>query len=128
MKIRTNLILGEGSEANMLDLARSLTWRLAGQHNRVEDMFSGTYTVPFSPHLRAGTRIRLRAPIGDRTRVMEGYVTSRTHTWSRERGGQTSVSVTRMLPAEVYEDPAWFAVGLSEVQVNAKEYLPTARN
>lgn len=124
LKISTNLMLDATTEEDFTETVRRLTWRLAGQHNRLDEMESGVLRVPLAPHVWPGDRVRFRAPLGDLTVVYEGYVTSRTHDWSREAGGTTSMNVERALPAAIYRDPSWFVRGLT--QVTLPEMRPIA--
>lgn len=123
-KMRTLLVLGREDEGSIIDLTNRITWRIAGQYNRLDEMYSGQYQVPFSPQIQPGERVRVRVPFGDRTRVIEGYVTQRTHQWSVEGGGSTTVSLDRVLTAETYDDPAWFVQGLAQVDFDADKAIP----
>ncbi len=126
-KTSTNLLIDDTHRADFVDLARQFSWRLAGQWNRMDEMGSTTLTLPLAPHIQVGDRVRFRAPLGDETQVVEGYVQGRTHSWNSEQGGTTSVSVTRALPVGAYRDPSWFAKGLSAVEVNIRATAPQHR-
>lgn len=119
IKFRTKLILKDGDQQGFMTMAKRLTWRIAGQMNRMDKMRNGQITVPFSPAVQCGDRVRFRFRNSDMTAasVFEGYVTARSHTWS-PNGGQTSITLERVLPASTYQDPAWFVAGLSSLVVN----------
>jgi hypothetical protein len=126
-RVRTQLILNNhGDKRNMIQLAQDLTWRYAGQNNRMDEMYTGTFTLPFSPQVEAGDRIRLHVPHGDGTSLMEGYVVAGGSNWSPTNGGQTTVQVERLLPVAAYEDPAWFVRGLEIVKIGVQEHMPSA--
>lgn len=127
MKIATNLVFDEKNRRNVVENAIALTWRLAGQWNRMDEMLAGNLTIPLSPQIWPGDRVRFLAPSGDRTSVMEGYVVGRTHSWSREGGGSTTLQLDRVLPQKLYGDPLFFARGLRTVQVNISATAPKAR-
>lgn len=114
VKVGTNLILNEGSEADMLGLARELTWRMAAQMNRTDEMANGSITVPLAPAVQPGDRAKFRLIHADGTDagVFQGYVTGRTHTYQQGGGGTTSLSLERVLPDATYRDPSWFVAGL----------------
>lgn len=123
LRVNTPMLRDEASDDTVLDTARALTWRLAGQYNRLEDYASGSVMVPFNPKLLPGDRIRFRAPHGDGTRILEAYVQARTHSLTREEGGATTVQYERGLPAELYGDPAWFVEGLEQVDLSGEELV-----
>jgi hypothetical protein len=106
-----------------------LTWRLAAQWNRNDEYYDASLEVPFAPEVQPGHRVRFRGPLGDETKQgqYEGYVTSRTHTWTPENGGRTSVQLSRVLLASTYADPAWFVKNLAPVQVRADETAPSSQ-
>jgi hypothetical protein len=126
-RVRTQLILGQGDKRNIVELAQDLTWRYAGQNNRLDEMRSGSFTLPFSPQIQAGDRIRLQVPHGDSTSLMEGYVVAGGSSWSPTNGGQTTVQVERLLPIAAYEDPAWFVKGLQLAKVGSQGNVPSAK-
>lgn len=126
-RVRTNLIVDEGQQSNVLDFARALTWRHAGQHNRRDEMRSGSFVLPLAPNITPGDRIRLRVPYGDTTQRVEGYVVARSHRWAPTGGGTTTVQVERLLPVSVYDDPSWFVKGLELVKVGSAGNVPSAK-
>lgn len=126
-RVRTNLVIGEGTKENMIEFTRRLTWRYAGQHNRRDEMRNGAFSVVLSPQVQPGHRVRLRVPYGDEARLMDGYVTARTHSWSASGGGTTSLTLDRLLPSEVYKDPSWFVQGLELVKVGSDGKVPSNR-
>jgi hypothetical protein len=129
LKTRTHLALGKGKYENFITLAKALTWRLAGQWNRNDEYYDASLEVPFAPEVQPGHRVRFRGPLGDETKQgqYEGYVTSRTHTWTPENGGRTSVQLSRVLLVSNYADPAWFVKNLAPVQVRADETAPSSQ-
>ncbi|ABW35076.1 Phage late control protein D (plasmid) [Deinococcus geothermalis DSM 11300] len=120
VKFGTNLVLNVGSEDTMLDLARDLTWRMAAQMNRTDEMAQGSITVPLAPEIQPGDRVRFRLVHTDSTDggVFQGYVTGRTHSYQKGQGGTTALQLERVLPDSVYRDPAWFVQGLARVDLD----------
>ncbi|PIG96869.1 late control protein [Deinococcus sp. UR1] len=120
VKFKTSLVLNEGDESTMIDLARELTWRVAGQMNRMEQYSAGSITVPFAPEIQPGDRVRFRLVNTDESAsgIFHGYVVSRAHQYQTGGGSTTSLSLERVLPEATYQTPAWFVEGLEPVQVN----------
>lgn len=119
-KFRTNLVMNQGSQSNMLELARELTWRVASQMNRMDEMQQGSITVPLAPKVQAGDRVRFRLVLADGTPrgIYQGYVTGRTHQYATGQGGMTSINLERVLPDSVYQNPQWFVEGLERASLN----------
>lgn len=120
VKVRTNLVLNDGAEADMLDLARELTWRMAAQMNRMQDYSQGSVQIPLAPEIQNGDRVRFRLvntndlPDG----IYQGYVTNVGHQYVKGNGGTTHLSLERVLPEATYQTPAWFVDGLEAADVN----------
>lgn len=118
----------EGVElTDVQEFARLLTWRVAGQYNRLDQTYNVSLQVPFNPEIQIGERARFRAPDGDRTVIMEGYIAGRTHKWSAGSGGSTQITLERCLPYQTFDDPAWFVEGLYPFQLDPKRAAPNAR-
>lgn len=118
VKFGTNLVLNAGAEGTMLDLARELTWRMAGQMNRTDSMAQGSVTVPLAPEIQPGDRVRFRLIHADGVDagIFQGYVTGRVHTYHKGQGGTTVLNLERVLPESVYQTPGWFVEGLEAVE------------
>ncbi|MCD0168081.1 late control protein [Deinococcus sp. 23YEL01] len=119
-KFKTSLVLNDGDEGSMIDLARDLTWRMAGQMNRMDQYSQGSITVPLAPEVQAGDRVRFRLVNTDESSqgIFQGYVTSRAHQWQLGGGATTSLSLERVLPESTYQTPEWFVEGLELAEVN----------
>ena len=129
LKTRTHLVLGEGAEEDMLTLARSLTWRIAGQYNHLEDYLTGQFILPFDPTLQVGDRVRFRDPDGDQTKqaLMEAHVVAFSRQWDPENGGTSTVQVERVAPVSHYADASNFIRGLAPVKVAAQDTAPSTK-
>lgn len=101
----------------LLDIARELSWRAAGQNNKLDTYRSGSYTLPFLPTLQPGQRILANAPLGDTTMLLEAYIDSVTDLVQLEGGSSSTVSYTRGLSPDLYASPGYFVDGLSEVEI-----------
>lgn len=122
MRVSTAMLFDvERSDETILDTTRRLTWRLAGQWNRLEDYRIGGTTIPFAPSIQPGERILIRVPYGDNTRKLEAHIDGRSHSVERERGGTTSIDYSRGLFDNLYQDPAYFADGLEEWTIDADD-------
>ncbi|RTG97851.1 hypothetical protein CSW25_04940 [Thermus scotoductus] len=91
-----------------------LNWRIAGQHNRMDEYAGAELTVRLSPHIRPGERVRVENRLGDRTSVFLYYVEEVRHTWTPTGPWTTTLRVSRGLPEAVYRDAGWFVEGLRE--------------
>ncbi len=128
MNIRTHLVLNDGLDrSTVADFMFALTYRLAGQWNRLHEMMSGTLQAPFYPWIRPGERVRAPS-LWDAEELAEYHVRGRQLTWQPERGGSMSLAVERGLPVGVYRDADWFVQGLEPVRVGSDIYArPFAR-
>lgn len=122
VKFKTQLIQNLGSEQNLIDVAKELTWRVAVQLNRQDEMLSGSTKLPLSPQVTKGTRLRFRIlnTDGKDSGLYQGYITAVMHNWELGKGGSTSVELERVLPERTYKNPAWFAEGLQNVDLEAQ--------
>lgn len=127
-KLRTHLVLGSATESNAIELAKELTWRLAGQMNAQDRAFDGSIVTDFDPTMQVGYRVRLSSPMSDLTKegAFEGYASSVSRQWTPEDGGTTSVTLTQIRPAAHYDTGAKLVEGLSRVQVDALDTAPSA--
>jgi len=122
MNIRTHLVHNDGQDREgVADFMFELTYRLAGQWNRLHEMMSGTLQVPFYPWIRPGERVRAPS-LWDAEELAEYHVRGRTLSWQPESGGSMTLAVERGLPVRVYEDPDWFVAGLERVRVGSDIY------
>lgn len=119
-KFGTNLVLNEGSQENMMDLARELTWRVATQLNRTDEMMTVSVTTPFAPNVQHGERVRFRLLHADGTDagIHMSYVSGRTHQYQIGQGALTTLQLERVLPEKTYKNGAWFVQGLEKVEFN----------
>jgi len=126
MQIKTNLLLNDGPKNDFITQSKLLTWRLAGQWNRQEDMSSGSVSLPFSPHIQKGERLRFRMIQSDEAEgsIWQGYITARNHSHVTSTGGGTTVTLERCLPESAYLDPAYFAQGLTLAQTSWEQVVP----
>lgn len=89
----------------------ALNWRVAGQNNRLDEMFSAGLNLGFSPWIYPGERVRFWAHLPDGPSALEGYVQGVTDTWGVE-ARTTRLEVVRALPLSRYTSADFFAHGL----------------
>lgn len=127
MKMRTLLIHNEDlkAEADVVAFWKELTWRLACQWNRLEEMEAGSLEIPLAPWIRPGDRVLAPSLWGSGTRMY--HVRARQMSWEASTGGRMVLAVERGLPPEVYQDPSWFSRGLEVVRAGAEVIAETVQ-
>jgi len=106
-----------GSNANKEkapEFFQRLNWRVAGQHNRMDEYAGAEITLRLAPHIRPGERVRVENRLGDRTSTFLYYVEEVRHEFSPTGARTTTLKVSRGLPEDLYRDPGWFVKGLRE--------------
>ncbi len=117
---------GEG----ITEFFRALNWRVAAQHNRLEEYSGATLELRLAPWLQPGHRAKYRHYVGDDTAIFQGYITSVTHTWSPGPQGKrsTTVQLDRCTGEAIYtRDIGFFTFGLSEYNPLGDKDLPEAQ-
>lgn len=127
LSMKTHLLESTVKEQDLIAFSKELTWRVAAQQNRMDEMFTFNLEYPLSPKVKPGEVVRFNAPLGDSTQVFLGYVAARTHRHAIEKGGTTALSLVRCLPEQIYKTPNWFAQGLTAFEINAKPDMPSAK-
>ena len=119
LKFATKLMFDahKTDDNKLLEIARELSWRAAGQNNKLDAYRSGSYVVPFLPTLQPGQRALFNAPLGDVTTPLEAFIDSVTDSLNREGNSTSTIGYTRGLAPEDYRNPGYFADGLSEVEI-----------
>ena len=117
-KVSTNLILNDGPQQSIEDLAHELTWRLATQFNQSVPMNNVSLSVPLNPNIQPGDRARFRLLVSEegQSSIYLGYVSGVSHAWQQGQGGTTTLQLERCLPETTYQDPSFFVEGLGNVR------------
>lgn len=127
LKPRTHLIATSGQDRRTVEeFMVELSYRVAGQHNKLHRMYYGQVQAPLYPWIRPGHR--LRAPyLWDYHRLAEYHVYARQMSWTPVQGGSMQLVLERGLPVDLYRDPSWFAEGLEVVRVGSEVYATSFR-
>lgn len=127
--IRSHMLDSTLKEQDFIEFSKDLTWRLAVQQNRLDEMYSIPLDVPLMPEIAVGERIQFLSPF--QGEVFEGHISGRSHQWVADRGGKTTINIERALPKAIYdnaESNGWFEQGLEEFRVSAQQAIPSADN
>lgn len=104
----------DAAKEDALEYFRVLNWRLAGQHNRRDEMWHETLSLPLAPHIRVGERVRLPVMLGDESTMFQFYVTGVQHRYASSAQRSTMLTLDRGLPEKVYQGGRWFTEGLAQ--------------
>lgn len=106
----------DAAKEDAFEYFRELNWRVAGQHNRLDEMWSESLSVPLAPHVRVGERVRLPVRLGDETVHYQAYVEGVRHSYGSTAQSGTTLSLSRGLPEPLYQSGRWFTDRLVEYE------------
>lgn len=109
----TQLWTSDARKSDTPEYFRSLNWRVAGQQNRLDEMLEANLAGRFMPWILPGERARFISPLDGLTEL-EGYIEAVNDVWSPSGERTTQLTITRALPKQLYQTPAYFAHGLYE--------------
>lgn len=111
---QTQLWGQDAPQTQLEQFFREINWRIACQHNRMDEYAGATLNTRLAPWIRPGSRVRYKHYLGDNTAIYQGYVKAVQHDWSLQ-GGMSTLTVERALPEALYKDGNWFRWGLQEL-------------